>query len=446
MNNYFVEKGLVGAEYSGKWFLYDVSCKKFLVYNSEKRIREHLKSCLEDVEIIPEPDFTGPATAAAITLTTRCNMECDYCFVKPVAKKMDMPVNVVRDAVNAIGKQTDDDITLFAWGGEPTLNRDGLLAMVTEAEKYPNIKICLVTNGIINEAFLIELLSYKNLVFQISYDGNTQHDKQKPLQSNIRSLPQVLNSIEMISRVTKRLALRATVTKNNISELRESLLLTVAKYTNRLMIEHIHTFNGKAIGLDDLAPDFDEFNDLVFNTINIAEKNGIHVKVLPLDHLRAGGPNDKMTFLNFLPDRNIGVSNAVIDSQHKHFPFVHIGNLKQDTIQYNVDQGESLANRYLMHYKELCKNCIVRPVCRGSVQRYLFITNNKTIDKWNDLRCKYFISIYKRWMHSMVQEIQKEESDDFEGNVLLKYPIDKIHYPMLVMDGGLGLKFQEFDE
>jgi len=94
----------------------------------------------------------------------------------------------------------------------------------------------------------------------------------------------------------------------------------------------------------------------------------------------------------------------------------------------------------------LCKNCIVRPVCRGSVQRYLFITNNKTIDKWNDLRCKYFISIYKRWMHSMVQEIQKEESDDFEGNVLLKYPIDKIHYPMLVMDGGLGLKFQEFDE
>ena len=215
--------------------------------------------------------------------------------------------------------------------------------------------------------------------------------------------------------------------------------------TNRVMIEHLHTFNGRAKKLRHEAPRVDDFVNLVFDTIPSAEQDGVHVKVLPLDHLRAGGPNDRMNFLNVLPDGNITVSNAIIHSSHEDFRELCIGRLDGDHIRFDRARNHVLSERYMFNFQEQCQSCCVKSICRGSVQRYLFITHD-SLPEWDNLRCQYFRGIISRWFDDITETVitYMSEINESMGFVCLETPKDKIHYPMFVMKGGLSLSFKKF--
>lgn len=440
-NQFYIRKGWLGTERNGVHFLYNVVDKEFVVFRSREKLEEVIVSRLKTIDTVPFPDFICEANAAAITLTTKCNMNCGYCYVQPAGGTGEMSPERAREAIRALGRQTDQQLVVFAWGGEPTQNPNALTEMLEEALDYPHIKVCLVTNGVMESALLKRLLQFKNLVFQISFDGLLNHDLQKPLQSESDSLHRMLRSMETISMVSRRVALRATVTADNVKELNDCLLPTAGRYTNRVMLEHLHTYNGRALALQDAAPSVEDYVDLVFNIVPAAEEKGIHVKVLPLDHLRDGGPNDKMTFLNVLPNGEIVVSNAIIHHGHEHFNRLHIGKLTNEKISFNSRQNSLLAERYLEHYQTQCQDCFARTVCRGSVQRYLFITSD-TLSEWDNRRCKYFMGVLERWMGNITDSICNalDSGEIEEGIVRLVAPEGKIHYPMLVMKNGLSLK------
>ncbi|TLU81754.1 MAG: radical SAM protein [Chlorobium sp.] len=445
INNFHVKNGWLGTERQGIYYFYNAVDKEFAVFKPQENLDKIIESKLKAINIIPEPDFICEANAAAVTLTTKCNMECPYCYVKPAGGLGVMSVEMVRNAVKALAKQTEKELIIFGWGGEPTQNPVALIAMLEEAQKYPYIKVCLVTNGVMDSTLLNKLLKFKNLVFQISFDGLINHNKQKPLLTESNSLSSMLNSMETISLVSRRVALRATVTKNNVHELNTCLLPTVSQYTNRLMLEHLHTFNGRAVSLKDVAPSVEDYVNLVFNLIPIAEAKGIHVKVLPLDHLRAGGPNNKMNFLNILSNGEIVVSNAIIHHLHQDFDNLQIGHLDNDNILFNKNKNELLSKRYLDNYQMQCKDCFARTICRGSVQRYLFISND-ALNEWDNLRCQYFMAIIERWIQELTNSIYDTIKfyDNKEGYIQLVAPDGKIHYPMLVMENGLSLSFKQF--
>jgi radical SAM protein with 4Fe4S-binding SPASM domain len=356
-----------------------------------------------------------------------------------------MSPKATREAVRALAELTDDDLVIYAWGGEPTQNPDALIAMLDESQNYPKVKILLISNGVMERRLLKKLLSYKNLVFQISFDGIASENQQKPLRLKGDALTGMLTSLETISQLTKRVSLRATVTQNNVEELRNCLVSTAARFTNRVVLEHMHTYNGRAKALSQHAPSINDYENLVFDLVPLAEAQGVHVKVLPLDHLRAGGPNDKMTFLNILTDGSVVVSNAVIHPSHEDFANLSIGKVVNGHIRFDKDKNALLAKRYMNNYREQCLRCIARPLCHGSVQRYLFITHD-TLDEWDDLRCQYLKSIFIRWIEEMIPSIAKalKKSGEAAGFVKLIAPEGKIHYPMFEMDGGLSLSYRSF--
>jgi radical SAM protein with 4Fe4S-binding SPASM domain len=441
---FYVYKGWLGTIRHGFHFLYHVVDKKFTVFKALDNSGGRPDFKLEEIDTTPEPDFICEANAAAITLTTKCNMNCGYCYVKPAGGSGNITPERAKEAVKALGEQTNKELILFAWGGEPTQNPGALIAMLEEALKYPHIKVSLITNGVIEYEFLKKLLAFKNLVFQISFDGLINHDVQKPLLSDSNSLCRMLKSVETISMVSRRLALRATVTRDNVAELNTCLLPTVRQYTNRVMLEHLHTYNGRARSLKENIPSVEDYVNLVFNTVPAAEQEGIHVKVLPLDHLRAGGPNNKMNFLNILPNGEIVVSNAIIHHKHKDFRLLNIGKLVDGKIYYNQEQNDLLVRRYMNNYRAQCKDCAARVVCRGSVQRYLFITND-TLSEWDNMRCKYFIGILERWMDEQIDIIYKTLyfNKIEEYHIQLIAPEGKVHYPMFIMENGLLLLNRE---
>ena len=442
---FFVKNGWLGTERFGAYYLYNVTDKEFAVFSSRSSFEATANERLRPVDVKPDPDFTCSPQFSAITLTTKCNMKCPYCYVKPVKGVGEMTVERTQAAVRALAEQTGDELVIYAWGGEPTQNPNALLAMLHEAQNYPHVKILLISNGVMSNSLLQELLSFNNLVFQISFDGLVNENRQKPLITKGSSLTGMLSSMDTISQLSRRVSLRATVTRHNVNELKDCLVQTAQKFTNRVMLEHLHTFNGRAVALRHEAPLVEDYTNLIFDIIPSAEEQGVHVKVLPLDHLRAGGPNDKMNFLNILPDGNITVSNAIIHSSHQDFPELRIGELAGDHIVFDRVRNTLLSKRYLDNYKEQCQDCFARTVCRGSVQRYLFITHD-SLSEWDDLRCQYFKGVLVRWMDETVNVVSEsiKESGVTEGFFQLIPPKDKIHYPMFVMKEGLSLSYRPF--
>jgi len=336
---------------------------------------------------------------------------------------------------------------IFAWGGEPTQNPDTLLAMIEEAQNYPYIKILLISNGVMDGDLLQKLLTFKNLVFQISFDGSITENIQKPLITKDDSLISMLNSMETISQISKRVSLRVTVTRRNVEELKNCLLPAARMFTNRIVLEHMHTSSGRAIKLKNEAPSAEDYANLVFDIVPSAEEEGIHIKVLPLDQLREGGPNDKMNFLNILTDGSITVSNAIIHSSHQDFPALHIGNVVDGHIVFDQEKNAVLTKRYLSNYQDQCQDCFARTICRGSVQRYLFILHD-SLAEWDDLRCQYYKAVIARWIDTLAKDVSAFMSDlgVTEGFIKLIPPIEKIHYPIFVMKEGLSLSYRSFYE
>ena len=444
-SEYFVKNGWLGTTYNGAYYLYNNVAKEFAVFRSRENWNAQADAILAPVSIDPYPDFIAQPLFSAITLTTKCNMECPYCYVKPVGGVGEMSADQTREAVDALAEQTDGELVIYAWGGEPTQNPEALLAMVQQAQRYPNVKVLLISNGVINSALLDKLLSFRNLVFQISFDGLASENRQKHLISQGDSLNRMLNSMESISRVSKRVALRATVTRSNVEELMSCLVPTAQKFTNRIILEHLHTYNGRAIAMRNEAPDVQDYTNLVFNLVPSAEEQGIHIKVLPLDHLRSGGPNDRMNFLNILPDGQITVTNAIIHSSHADFPALRIGVVSDRHIVFDPVANARLTERYLHNFRQQCQLCFARTICHGSVQRYLFITHDD-LTEWDDLRCQYFQAIIARWIDKSVISVFQfmEQQNVAEGFVCLNAPVGKIHYPMFVMKEGLSLSYRPF--
>ena len=323
----------------------------------------------------------------------------------------------------------------------------GLIALAEEAQRYPYIKVSLISNGVINPELLKRLLLFDNIVFQISFDGLLNQEKQKPLLDQKKSAEKVLRTLEAISQVSRRVAVRATVTRHNVQELKETLVPLARRFTNRIMVEHLHTYNGRARDLKDAIPSVNDYVDLIFSILPSAEVSGGHVKVLPLDHLRSSGPNNKMNFLNILADGNVVVSNAVIHNTHPHFDMLHIGHIADSRLVLDAEKNNVLSKKYMDNFYSQCHSCHVKPICRGSVQRYLFLTNENLGD-WDNSRCQFFIAVVDRWLKELFEDIDEhiQKLGKSEGLVKLHPPVNKIHYPMFIMEGGLSLSYEPFTE
>lgn len=441
---FMVRNGWVGKQVGSAYYMFNVRDREFAVFGSDEEF-EHLSGkFLRDARVEPTPDFLAEPHFSAMTLTTRCNMNCPYCYVQPIYGDGAMTAEEARSAVRALAELTDDELVIFAWGGEPTQNPDALIAMIEEAAGYGNIKVLLISNGVMSGHLLERLLSYNNLVFQISYDGQKVENVQKPLKTKKDSLAGMLSSMETISKVSSRVSLRCTVTARNVRGLHEELIPTASRFTNRLVMEHLHTTNGRSVNLKSLAPSIDEYTDLVFDIVPKAEAQGLHVKALPLDQIREGGPNDNMTFLNVLTDGSVTVSNAVIHHSHRDFSELCIGRMRDGHIEFATERNGVLADRYLRHYREQCRGCFARPICRGSVQRYLFITHD-TLGEWDDRRCRYYRAVIARWFDEIIPPVRKflNDAGHTSGLVRLIPPEDKVQYPVFVMEGGFSLSIGE---
>lgn len=135
-----------------------------------------------------------------IYLTTRCDLDCDYCYEKRVR---DTPGFIHKDSTEEmidsymlkIPRQDNGVVVLI--GGEPFLRFD--LIKYTLG-KYPNKNYCITTNGIslnrhFNDFFPF-LTNHSNLHLQISYDGTGNYRRNNGVITSTKAVLELLDKLE----------------------------------------------------------------------------------------------------------------------------------------------------------------------------------------------------------------------------------------------------------
>ena len=128
-----------------------------------------------------------------IYLTTRCNLNCDYCYEKIKRDEQnfehrDISLSEIKDFIYDIEcRENDVSSTICVMGGEPFLMPNAysyLLDCIESSSKSGGYGLNLISNGTILTKQWINLIqrSYKlkntSFNFHISYDGKSQYRRE----------------------------------------------------------------------------------------------------------------------------------------------------------------------------------------------------------------------------------------------------------------------------
>jgi len=212
----------------------DAAAAQQLIYDTVLTINRQLFPSLSKVELL---------------LIEGCNMGCHYCFESSVlqsshAQKRRMSPEVIRKGIDLLcdyGQPQDEiDVTLF--GGEPTLNFDGIrfateYAEAKSAQSGRSLRFNMTTNGLLVTGDMLEYIADHKIKILLSVDGlSATHDRYRIDKKGSGTFDRV---IETLSRLKKRqpwMGVKMTVMPSEAGHLFENVLGLYELGANQFLI------------------------------------------------------------------------------------------------------------------------------------------------------------------------------------------------------------------
>ena len=194
------------------------------------------KRILKQDNISPSPLMANSRELVVwLQLTDYCNLDCVYCFVSKKPEKM--TVDVGKQSIDAAFRSAImhgfNKVKIKFSGGEPTLTFNVLSELATYAREVGkklsiDTDLVLMTNGVICNQTLLELIAYTNLRVAISLDGIERiNDTQRPFKNGVGSFKLVWENIQTFLRHSIIPTISITLTPQSLEGLPDfvSLLL-----------------------------------------------------------------------------------------------------------------------------------------------------------------------------------------------------------------------------
>lgn len=163
-------------------------------------------------------------------LTTRCNQRCIFCCEPPGDPDM--------KSENAIRWLKETANTGIPWvdfsGGEPLLHKE--IVKIVKSSKEFGLKNSLSTNGILLHKYYQELTGYIDQ-WNLSLHGSPEiHNR---LVNNKNSYQRILTSCEQIAENNGLIQITYVVTKQNISEVKETVIKLINIGVKKICFNYI---------------------------------------------------------------------------------------------------------------------------------------------------------------------------------------------------------------
>lgn len=181
-----------------------------------------------------------------INVTSVCNLGCKYCSeghnpIMPDLAKIEnsktvISIQDINEFIKKVhNKSPDEIIQISFWGGEPMMNFNFCLDLMTFYIKNNNIKFFFYTNGTYikkykNELKLINDLLGKTqkgesrLVIQISYDGKPINDIERLTKLNTSTTDIVKEAYQILNEINIQKSIKSTITPRTFHLIYESFL------------------------------------------------------------------------------------------------------------------------------------------------------------------------------------------------------------------------------
>lgn len=165
--------------------------------------------------------------AMLLGLTNDCNLACNYCFVKQKPEYMtydiaERSIEWLKENYKAKNKEGKLDIVFF--GGEPLLCYEDIIVPIVN--KYKDIAtFSITTNGVLLDEDKVDFFYKNNISVLLSFDGIKKVQNSQRIGKNIDSYATVLNNIPYLLLRLPNTTMRATLTKNSLPYLYDTVLL-----------------------------------------------------------------------------------------------------------------------------------------------------------------------------------------------------------------------------
>lgn len=347
----------------------DLTCKK---------LKEFKKSnVLSEINIHEKGDLYYSDYYLKLVQSTRCNLNCSYCFAKK-DKKFDMSVETAKKAIlffldNFVPDNKRRYIIDLTGSGEPLLRLDFILKVndfVQKLKKELNINIfCqLATNGMLLTKEISSLLKKKCILFGVSLDGEKKISEKNRTGLKYDVVAKNINDMEN----KDFFGIAATYSGNNhdFIQIFKSLFAFTPEVVGmkpvRLPESDSNSIN--ITNIESIKDSYDKFEKWIYKQL-------VTGRVIVFDTLM----KSEDYFARFLkstirPFRlfyrcSAGINSFAVDAQENILICPAFIGKKQGIIG-NIDNGFDLEKKkYLENlYADkitFCKNCWARYTCAG---------------------------------------------------------------------------------
>lgn len=372
---------------NGKEYLYNIISGEISEIKEDEKYSKSILPCKEPYSREQLMQWKAEKGAAlekkiefhnlALVLSQDCNMRCVYCYENGGSfnrKRKIMDVDSIKKSIDwwidALPISVSEANIEF-YGGEPLLNEKGFVFAVSylneiSGKRKININYLITTNGTLINQSTSKVMARNKIAVMISIDGNkTAHNRNRKLIGNRDSYDIVIKNIHMLLKEGVKVSARITLTRNNISELYESVL----------------ALWDEGISIIDCVPVLTEQESL---RIGIEDLSGLAENYAKIEEALADKllNGEKYYFNSFLR-----IIYALYLRLDKYYPTCGYYSCKKiyctpEGEVYNCEKligktGEKigdigiinnsvLKNRLLGHiYQDECSKCLLRRVCGG---------------------------------------------------------------------------------
>lgn len=368
--------------------------------------------------------------ALYLILTEECNMQCTYCSQSLFRTREKMKKMSPEIIESVLGKfysvTTERKRTIVLYGGEPTLNRGGIEAVIHYVREKKNdwiTEIVIFTNGILLEDSYIDLLEKGNVYVILSMDGYEKINDTFRKCGKEGSFKYINASIDKFNKKGIQFGISLTIASHNVDRLDEIV---------KFFIEQYHPFS---IGINPLhyvpegrkyiSVDLDYASKKMIDAYKVATKYGIYIEqimrrvrpfVMSTPRLKdcpsCGG------MVRVLPDGSFGPCGHFMEEEKERedaaYKFEKSQIMKKWNSRINVMINE-------------CKTCPAIALCGGGCP-YNSLKNHGDIfsakDKRTCVQAEFFLNwllskLVSEYYHNEFKEVTQQEKQKLLGNISL---------------------------
>ncbi|MBQ9014263.1 MAG: radical SAM protein [Bacilli bacterium] len=329
-----------------------------------------------------------------ITLTSKCNMKCNYCYQGLDKANKNMDKKTLQETIDFIFKDNKEKISITFMGGEPLLEKELIIYAVNYIrENYPEnvVKYSLTTNCTLLDDEMIELFKKYDFEIRASIDGQeTTHLINRIGRYEYKN---ILGNLLKMKEAGVRCGVRMTVTDNNCQFLMDNIKFF---YENDL--------RDICVGINYFENNSDEF----------IKKFKLQLEKIEEFYLEKN-KNEERLCLDIVDGKFIdifyndqkgfamcqaGESHLVIDPKGDIYPCTFVSNDKEFNIG-NINEGVNKKRRnisisnHIENNENKCDQCEISVVCHGMKCAFLNVKCSGFLNVPNNIMCELEKSLYE---------------------------------------------------